>query len=201
MYTPPDFQYADQQDMIDFIKQHSFGLLITAANELKATHIPFSYDAKTKLITGHISRANTQLHDWIDGQDVLMVFQGPHAYVSSGWYNHPNVPTWNYVAVHVYGQLHLLKEATKIKEALIDLVNHYEKGEKQPLDVSKIDHVINKEMRGITFFEVKNLRFEGAKKLSQNRQANDHQSIINHLESKSDFQANKIAEMMKKPKN
>jgi len=177
MYTPTDFQYSDQQEMIEFVKLNSFGLLITSSNGLKATHIPLSYQDGSSMISGHISRANQQLHDWKDGDEVLMVFQGPHAYVSSGWYNHPNVPTWNYVAVHVYGQLQLIKDEPKIKQALVDLVNHYEKGEKKPLDVSKIEPVINKEMRGIIFFEINNLRFEGAKKLSQNRKHEDHQSI------------------------
>ena len=64
------------------------------------------------------------------------------------------------------------------------MVNHHEKQEDQPLDIDKIDDIINKEMRGITFFEINSLRFEGVKKLSQNRHAQDYSNIISHLEKK-----------------
>lgn len=197
MYTPPDFNFNDQQEMIAFIKHHTFGLLITSVNGLKATHIPLSYDEDSKTITGHIAKANTQLDAWHDSQEVLVVFQGPHAYVSSGWYNHANVPTWNYMAVHVYGELELWQDKIKIKQGLIDLINRYEKGEKKPLDISTIDHVIDKEMRGITFFEIKNLRFEGTKKLSQNRKKEDHKNIVDHLSEKNDPNAKEISKLMR----
>jgi transcriptional regulator len=141
------------------------------------------YDDKKECFQAHIARANKQLENY-ENQEVLIVFQGPHAYVSSSWYDHPNVPTWNYVAVHVYGQLQIVKDKTDIKKALIDLVNHHEKQEDQPLDIDKIDDIINKEMRGITFFEINSLRFEGVKKLSQNRHAQDYSNIISHLENK-----------------
>lgn len=201
MYTPPDFNFNDLKEMIAFINQFTFGLLITSSDGLKATHIPLNYDETSQTITGHISKANAQLNNWVNGQDVLVVFQGPHAYVSSGWYHHDNVPTWNYVAVHVYGELEVWQDESKIKQALIDLVNHYEKGEKKPLNVIEIDHLINKEIRGITFFEIKNLRFEGAKKLSQNRNKEDHQSIVNHLTNKNESNAQDIAKLMQEKNN
>ena len=184
MYIPEDFQFNEAQEQMAFIKQYNFGMLITHTSKgLEATHIPFMYDDKKECFQAHIARANKQLENY-ENQEVLIVFQGPHAYVSSSWYNHPNVPTWNYVAVHVYGQLQIVKDKTDIKKALIDLVNHHEKHEDQPLDIDKIDDIINKEMRGITFFEINSLRFEGVKKLSQNRHAQDYSNIISHLENK-----------------
>ena len=115
MYTPKQFQEKDREVMLQLIQQQSFALLVTTNTEGVpiATHIPIelqtSPDGVTHLI-GHVGKANPQAKLFGTNQQALAVFSGPHAYISSSWYDHINVPTWNYVSVHVYGRTRVLTE-------------------------------------------------------------------------------------------
>src|SRR4051794_14312849 len=107
MFIPTAFNESDQNKLHKFIQAHSFGLLIsTHQNEPFATHLPLLLERDVGphgCLVGHMARANPQWHD-LEGQQALVVFSGPHAYISPTWYEAANVvPTWNYVAVHAYG--------------------------------------------------------------------------------------------------
>ena len=132
-----------------------------------------------------------------NNDEVLAVFSGPHSYISSSWYDHENVPTWNYLAVHVYGkvQLHSLEETI---EALKRLVNKYEAKSENPVSVEDLSKKTMLQARGIVSFEIGITAIEAKKKLSQNRDDKNYKNIITELEKTNDNQAIAVAEEMKK---
>src|SRR4051812_6154218 len=124
MYNPHAFRVEDRKSLLDFIRSNSFGILVSRKiNGLMATHIPLLVeemsDGGLKLI-GHMAKANGQWQS--DESEVLVIFSGPHTYISPSWYDEPNsVPTWNYVAVHAEGKLKLLDDA-RLSEVLEKMV-------------------------------------------------------------------------------
>jgi transcriptional regulator len=150
----------------------------------------------TRLI-GHISRGNKQWKDSEGFKNVLAIFTGPHTYVSSSWYDHENVPTWNYLAVHVYGSIRII-EGQELLASLSELTDKYETYSEKPVSVKTMSpEYVNREMKGVTGFEILIERFEATRKLSQNRDDKNHQSIVEHLEKKEDQGAKDIASLMK----
>src|SRR2546425_159332 len=103
MYSPPYNRIEDRAELLAFLRANSFALLVT--RELRASHLPVQVrETGSELILDmHMARANPQWQDFFD-DEVLVVFSGPHAYVSPRWYEEQErVPTWNYAAVHAYG--------------------------------------------------------------------------------------------------
>lgn len=99
MYVPKRFKVTDTKEIWEFVKQHSFATLVTAEDNIPvATHLPVTVSRADDdyRITGHMAYANLQWKTFESVDDALVIFQGPHAYVSSTWYAHENVPTWNY---------------------------------------------------------------------------------------------------------
>jgi len=114
MYLPRHYAVTDRQQLHDFIKANGFGIMFSGYGpEPVASHLPFILDedaGEQGTLLAHMAGANRQWRH-ADGQTVLTVFQGPHTYVSPTWYQDPEtVPTWNYVAVHVYGTLKVVKD-------------------------------------------------------------------------------------------
>ncbi len=107
MYTPPRFRETDEAFTLDFVAANGFATLVSVGQDGPvATHVPIDLhrDASATYLLGHMARANPQWRTLSPDRDVLAIYLGPHAYVSPRWYDHPNVPTWNYLAVHVYGR-------------------------------------------------------------------------------------------------
>ena len=109
MYIPSHFKNDDAAEVRDFLTKNSFGILISQADaRLWATHIPLELDKNENgqdILTGHVSRGNPQWKNFADNSGVLAIFPGPHSYISSSLYDHENVPTWNYIAGHIYGKI------------------------------------------------------------------------------------------------
>jgi transcriptional regulator len=123
MYTPPHFNQTDRNIFFDLIEENAFGLLVARAGEaLDVVHVPFVLDraeGAEGTLRGHVARANPIWRHFDD--EVLIVFQGPHAYISPDWYESPGqVPTWNYAVAHVYGRPRLLDE-TALQKLLEEL--------------------------------------------------------------------------------
>lgn len=135
MYTPPHYSNNDIEEIKAFLKQNSFGILINIVdNKPWGTHIPLELETDGQgndILVGHIAKANPQWKHFKDESEVLCIFNGPHAYVSSSWYKEEEVPTWNYIAVHVYGKLSILTEEETMA-AMHRLVDKYEKDSKKP---------------------------------------------------------------------
>lgn len=200
MYIPELYKNENQTDIQNFIHQNGFGILVNQTDgKLWATHIPLLLEEKDgkQILVGHVSRENPQAESFKTNDEILAVFSGVHTYISSSWYDHENVPTWNYLAVHVYGKvkLHSLEESI---EALKRLVNKYEAKSEKPVRVEDLSKKTMLEARGIVSFEIEITAIEAKKKLSQNRDDKNYKTIISKLEKSNDNQAIAIAEEMKK---
>ncbi|MFD2933120.1 FMN-binding negative transcriptional regulator [Spirosoma flavum] len=201
MYVPKNFQEPDRDTLFQFVRDNSFALLVTTGDDgiPVATHLPIELlpgpDGKFQLV-GHLAKANPQ---WkLLGRDTpaLAVFSGAHSYISSSWYDHVNVPTWNYLSVHVTGRTNLLT-ADETLAFLRQQVDKYEVHSKHPVSVeSMTEDYVRKEMRGIVAFTMEIDSMQGAAKLSQNRDDKNYQNIIAELRQKDDTDANEIATEM-----
>jgi transcriptional regulator len=131
-------------------------------------------------------------------EDVLVMFQGPHAYISSSWYEQENVPTWNYQAVHVYGTASILDEE-ELKQDLTMLLQKYEKHRKNPVLWDKLSpEVLEKQLKGIIGFKIKVQEIQAANKLSQNRNEEDYHNIVNKLFEEKDMNSQQMAQLMER---
>lgn len=202
MYVHTYSRVSDSKEIFDFINENSFGILVnTVESKLWASHIPLVLSADGSELSGHVSRGNKASKHFSDNEEVLCIFHGPHTYISSSWYNHENVPTWNYLAAHVYGTLHIL-EGDALLESLKELTNKYEKHSEKPLKVEDMDAAyLQREMKGVVGFKITITRIEASFKLSQNRDDENYKRILENLEKRGDSQSILIAEKMKKIRN
>lgn len=198
MYLPKDYRNNNREEQLEFIRKNSFGMLVSDVNNKPwATHIPFILNSDGTKLTSHISRGNVQWKYFSSEKEVMVVFLGPNAYVSSSWYNHENVSTWNYIAVHVYGNLRII-DGDELKASLKELVDHFEADSAHPVSLEKMTpSYLEREIRGIVAFEITINQIEAAFKLSQNREKEDYENIITEL-NKRDHDAQEVANEMKK---
>lgn len=175
MYIPKTYKWNNEEEITSFIKQNSFGLLVSSS--LHGVHIPLSIKKikDTFYLEGHIAKVNEVL-DVVD-KNVLVVFSGPHAYISPSLYTNKNtVPTWDYLAVHVYGQFELIEDYTSKIAVLEDTILTYEKEYLNQWKVLSDDYK-NQMVKAITVFRVKVDRFEATAKLSQNKTPQEIKNI------------------------
>lgn len=199
MYTPRIYQQEDQQEINTFIRQNGFGILISeGAERLVGTHIPLVLSPDGGKLHAHISKANPQWKHLNTEKEVLVIFNGPHTYISSSWYDHENVPTWNYIAVHVYGKLRII-EGDELRDSLKQLTDKYEQYSKNPVTVEGMSPgYFERESKGVVGFEITITKTEAAYKLSQNRDQKNHAAILQELQNRPDADSHQIAEAMKK---
>ncbi|MFB3389085.1 FMN-binding negative transcriptional regulator [Flavobacterium sp. LAR06] len=201
MYTPEIYKDEDPESIKAFLKENSFGILINQTNgKLCATHIPIELEVNAdgkEVLQGHISKLNPQAEGFTENNHVLAVFTGPHSYISPSWYDHENVPTWNYIAVHVYGRIKIVDEESTI-EQLKKLVDKYEASSENPIRVENLSTKTMREARGIFGFEIEIDEIQATKKLSQNRDDHNYKNIISELEKTENPQAIAVAKEMAK---
>jgi transcriptional regulator len=200
MYIPELYKNENQEDIQNFIHQNGFGILVNQTNgKLWATHIPLLLEEKDgkQILVGHVSKINPQVESFQVNDEVLAIFSGAHSYISSSWYDHENVPTWNYLAVHVYGKLTIYNHEQAV-DSLKKLVDKYEAKSKNPIRIEDLSSKTMREARGIIAFEIEITAIEAQKKLSQNRDDKNYKNIISELEKTNDNQAIAIANEMKK---
>ncbi|QGQ45901.1 FMN-binding negative transcriptional regulator [Metabacillus sediminilitoris] len=201
MYIPKYFKVTNVDEIWDFVQKNSFGTIVTTEQGKPiATHLPLQLmkEGDTYYITGHIAYGNPQWRTFETCEDVLVMFQGAHAYISSSWYEEENVPTWNYQAVHVYGTASILDEE-ELKQDLTMLLQKYEKHRKNPVLWDKLSpEVLEKQLKGIVGFKIKVQEIQAANKLSQNRNEEDYHNIINKLYEEKDLNSQQMAQLMKR---
>lgn len=201
MYIPENYSLTNQAEIHEFLHKNGFALLINQTlGKMWATHVPLVLDFKsdgTPYLFGHISKANPQHEGFAENNEILAVFTGPHAYISSSWYDHENVPTWNYIAVHVYGKIKIHSHEEAVL-GLKKLVDKYEEKSENPIRVENLSEKTMREARGIIGFEIEITSIEAQKKLSQNRDDVNYKNIISELETLKDPQAKAMADAMKK---
>jgi transcriptional regulator len=204
MYIPKLYREEDREKILEFLRQNNFPALVTYDGEKPiATHLPVEVDETEDRgpgtegaglkIYGHMSRANPQWKSFGE-QEVLLIFQGAHTYISPRWYDHVNVPTWNYMMVHVYGKVRLV-EGAELYSLLSRLVKNHETGTSYNLESLPQDFV-QKEMNGVVGFVVDVTRVDAGYKLSQNRNDADHENIVRELEERGDNNSVGVAKAM-----
>jgi transcriptional regulator len=202
MYIHPLNHWENNPEITAFIQKNAFASLVSQSNGKPwATHLPLVLDRNVSdeaVLHGHLAKANQQWKIFENQQDVLVIFQGPHAYISSSWYNHENVPTWNYLAVHVYGKVRIL-EGEELMHHLKSIVDTYESGRPNRVHLETMtDSYVQSQVRALVGIEVKIEEVQASAKLSQNRDDVNYKNIISKLEE-SEFPLDRdIAEEMKK---
>lgn len=198
MYIPAHFVNDESEEVHSFIRENSFAILITSGDVIHASHIPLDLSPDGKRLSGHLSKANGQARTMTDGELSLSVFNGPHTYISSSWYDHENVPTWNYIAVHVKGRIKMI-EGDELVQRLSTMVEKYEANSQNPVSVQDMSRdYLTKHLNGIIGFDIDIESIEAAYKLSQNRTKANHDNIVRQLEMRGDHHSSSIAFEMKK---
>jgi transcriptional regulator len=200
MYVPKQFVVEDLARLQDFMEEFSFATIVTQRDgELTASHIPFLLDRSVEpygTLRAHIAIRNPQLKDFQSGSEALVIFQGPHTYISPSWYAQPeNVPTWNYTVVHAYG-VPKIGDKTAMMELLKDLTGKHEGSFEQPWDFDPSAAWIQKLLSEIVALEIKIEKLQGKFKLNQNRTQADRAGVIEALSASEDSLQRAIADLM-----
>lgn len=202
MYTPPSFREERPEVLHALIRENSFGTLVThGAAGITASHLPFilrDEPGEQPVLLGHMARANDQWQSFPTGTEVLVIFQGPHAYISPSWYETElSVPTWNYAVVHAYGTPRLIEDLASVRALLNATVSTYEAGFERPWSADHLpDEFVEKLSRAIVAFEIPIGRLEGKFKLGQNRGEADQRGAVEGLRRQSDPLSFAVAALM-----
>jgi len=199
MYIPAPHAESNEDTLFDFIAGNPLGAFVTTSSsgELVATHMPWVIHRERGehgALEGHIARANSGHTAHLDlGADhrlsALVIFTGPDAYISPNWYastiEHGKVvPTWNYVAVHVYGKARFTTDREFLSRHLAQLVSLHESARPTPWSLSDAPReYIERQMQAIVGVELAIERIEGKWKMSQNRPAQDVAGVVDNLRS------------------
>ncbi len=191
MYIPKHFAVTDSDEIFAFVEANAFGQLISTVNgSLYASHLPFLVTQDRSTIICHLAKQNPQ-HLELDGQEALITLQGAHDYISPSWYGGPGVPTWNYQAVHIYGQCRVFHDAGRLKEVVEALAHQYESAFEGPWQPDYGAAMLN----AIVGIEVHITDVQCKYKLSQNRPAQDRAQVVEKLKS---LGSNKLAQAMER---
>jgi transcriptional regulator len=201
MYIPDIYKNENKAEITNFINENGFAILVNQTNgKLWGTHIPLILernDFGKEVIVGHISKENPQSEGFENNNEVLVIFSGAHSYISSSWYDHENVPTWNYLAVHVYGKVHILNFEKSI-EHLKKLVDKYESNSANPVRVEDLSKKTMLQAKGIVAFEIEIHEIQAVKKMSQNRDDKNYKNIISELEKTKNSNEIEVSKVMAK---
>lgn len=200
MYSPRYNQIDNREELLAFMRVNNFALLVTGTGgELHASHLPVLVEERggRLVLVMHMAKANPQWQQFFD-DDVMVVFSGPHAYVSPRWYEQKErVPTWNYAAVHAYGKIRVVDGRVAKHEAQAKLVALHDPQwqaafEKLP------DSYVSDMLNGIVNFEIEVTRLETRWKLSQNRGRREQERIIAELEKSAESAERALAALTRK---
>lgn len=206
MYNPRHFEETRPQVLHSLMRQYPLATVVTQGqDELNANHIPLLFDATNAnlgALQGHVARANPILSDLTQAQEVLVIFQGPDAYVSPSWYEEKAlsgkvVPTWNYLAVHAYGTISTHDDAGWLRQHLESLTSEHERGSLTPWQIGDApSEYITRMLCGIVGIEIAISRIVGKWKLSQNKTATDQRAIVEGLREQERPQGAALARIM-----
>lgn len=200
MYIPSLNSMSDHTEILAFMQRFSFGTIITAQENFPtATHLPFlvSMQNEQMILTSHFAKANEQWKS-LENSKVLVIFSEPHAYISPQHYEKElNVPTWNYMAVHAYGQGRLVVDEVQVRKVLEATIDNYEAAYRVQWNGLPEEYKVAMS-KGIVAFEIVVTDLQGKKKLSQNKTALEQERIIAALSVSENSSEKLIAEYMKK---
>jgi transcriptional regulator len=190
MYLPAAFQVTELEALHQFIDDYGFAILISQGDEAPfATHLPCLLDRSAGpqgTLVSHLAKANPHGR-YADGEPVLMIFQGPHGYISPTWYAAENVvPTWNYTAVHAYGRFEPIFDTAEILDIVTATVEKYERRRDPPWTFDRESPFAARMAQQVVGFRIEITRLEGKWKLSQNHPLERRQQVIAGLSSSTD---------------
>ena len=206
MYVPAPFAETRLPVLLAFLAEHPFGLLITlGADQLDATPLPFLIEERSGqvILQAHVARANPVWRDARTDLEGLVVFQGPHAYVTPSWYPSKQesgevVPTWNYLMVQARGALRFQQDRAWLREHVGSLTRRQEAGQKVPWAVDDApSEFVDALLGGIVGLEIACTALTGKWKLSQNRSAQDRAGVEHGLEERGTDIANALVAYMR----
>ncbi|RMO11786.1 Transcriptional regulator [Pseudomonas savastanoi pv. phaseolicola] len=206
MYIPAVFKENDTLSLHEQMDQTRLAILVTQGEEgLHATHLPLLLrrdEGPHGTLYGHLARANPQWQQLNSGVEALVIFPGGDAYVSPSFYpskaEHGKVvPTWNYLAVHAYGQATVFTDAAQLHQLLADLTHRHESSRPQPWSIEDAPaDYIAKMLGAIAGFAIPVQRLQGKRKLSQNRSASDMAGVRDGLAASENANDQQIARLM-----
>ncbi|MAJ58953.1 MAG: hypothetical protein CBC48_02705 [bacterium TMED88] len=188
MYLPSHFEEQDESVLHGFMRAHPFATLVTSTSEGPiASHLPVHLDeheeARAFRLLSHVARANSHWKHFASCEKSLMIFHGPHGYISPAWYRSDQlVPTWNYAAVHVTGRPHVLEDPSDVRTVLNCLVDQFESSRPKPWQNNLGSDVMKGLINAIVAFEFQIEEIQGKFKLGQNRAPADQLASLEGLE-------------------
>jgi transcriptional regulator len=190
MYVPAHFEETRPDELHRLIRDYPLGILVTGHDGLlDANHLPFELElsGEKPLLRAHVARNNPVWQE-ADGEEVLVIFRGEHAYVSPNWYPskheaHRQVPTWNYQVVHVRGRLKVMDEERFVRGVVGRLTRTHEASEEKPWKMSdSTPEFISGMLANIVGIEVEIGEIIGKSKLSQNKEERDRLGAAERLD-------------------
>lgn len=202
MYIPKINKLDEQETIFRFMRENPFAIIVSELNgDMIATHMPVELEENEKgekILRSHMAKQNPQWENFEKAEQLLVIFNGPHTYISSSWYDHVNVPTWNYIAVHVYGKPRILNKEETIG-VLTRLVNRYENSSEKPFKMEHLsDDYLRSHLKALVAFEISIDRIDAKQKLSQNRNEHNYDLVINELEKREDAQSDAVKKEMER---
>ncbi|HEY9285423.1 MAG TPA: FMN-binding negative transcriptional regulator [Pyrinomonadaceae bacterium] len=195
MYTPSHYKVVDPQAVRSFIKRHGFGALVSFKDSLHVTHLPFVVEEGEPLaLSSHMARANPHWRAFAENPEALVIFQGPHAYISPALYeDRISVPTWNYAVVHAYGRVRLDDDVEAVLEKMIRAFDADYLAQWSELP----EEYKSKLKAGIVGFELEVERVEAKFKMHQGKSRADRLRIIEEFGASGDTTLAGVAEYMR----
>lgn len=200
MYVPEHFKEENPQRVSALIRENAFGMLVTAPHgQPFVSHLPFLFEHAVGMrgkLRGHMARANPHWEHLATGAEVLVVFQGPHAYVSPSWYASPGVPTWNYAVVHLRGKPRLIETEAELEVLLEKQTHEHEHHRTAPWIPDLVGERRTRLLGMVVGFEIDITDIQAKFKLSQNRPAQDRVRIIAELSNSMNQAEVSVAKLM-----
>jgi len=203
MYLRDDFQIDDREVQLDIIREDGWGHIVGVEDGVPfASHHPFMLEVAggEERLDFHMPKASPHWRSILDGEPKLVIFEGPKHYVTPSWCESERaLPTWAYVALHVYGRPRLVEDIEGVRSGLDRLVDWNETQFAKPwrLDSVEESHV-SKMMRAIVGFEMPIERMEANFRLLQNRPAGDRRRIADELDRLNDTRAQRVAALVRR---
>lgn len=205
MYVPKHFREEDLVVLQTFMRDYSFAILVSTQEDGTpfATHLPFLLESEPNqygTLKAHMALGNPQWRTFQEEREVLVIFQGPHTYISPSWYDvELSVPTWNYATVHAYGKPRLITEQGELYQHLQTLITTHEAqfSRPWPFEHLPMDYV-EKLIKGVVGLSIEITHLEGKFKMSQNRSAHERERVIEELSTANDTTTREVATIMRK---
>ncbi len=196
MYVPEHFRPPDEAALVDLVRSHPFGTLVTT--DLQVSHIPFllRQEGEGPVLCGHVAKANSHWQAFDGTASALAMFQGPDGYISPSWGDCAQlVPTWNYMVVHARGVPTIVEGRAATSRLLHQMTEAHEATQPTPwamgdLDAGKLEQLLD----ALVVFEMPVTSLKGKWKLSQNREPEDKAAFIEAVEARGDVE---LADAMK----